>query len=290
MQVADSTQELQAINYDFKNSLGANVAFQPAGVAALPRLQMFLNGGFLMKRDIGVEVRVVKVDASTQTLRFQTRLGGTGIYSAEVEASLSKYTDRARAYHVLSGTANTGLYMYFAVTAADLGFPLAGTQTVFAGDLYYSNVTYNQGKVAFVTDQNTMHPALECSGRGACDRAKGECACFTGWTGDTCQRTVCPNDCSGHGTCQSLSYFVQDGSAGALAYVGVDASQQMGCKCDVGFRGYDCSQTECPSGVDPLGGSGGAEGADCSGRGTCDYSTGSCHCFKGYSGTWGETG
>lgn len=287
MQVADTSQELQAINYNFNNALGSNVAFQPSSGSSAPRLEIFLNGGFLVKRDMGVEVRVVKVDSTTQTLRFQTRLTGERIYSAEVEASLSKYADRARAYHILSGTASTGLYMYFAMNAADLGSPLASTKTIFAGDLYYANVTYNQGKVAFVSDQNTMHPALECSGRGTCDRAKGECVCTSGWTGDVCQRTVCPNDCSGHGTCQSLAYFVQDGSGGSLVYGGVDATQQMGCKCDTGFRGYDCSHIECPSGNDPLGGASGADGADCSGRGLCDYATGSCNCFKGYSGTLG---
>lgn len=41
---------------------------------------------------------------------------------------------------------------------------------------------------------------------------------------------------------------------------------------------------ECPSNKDPLGGQGGAEGRDCSGRGVCDYTTGTCVCSSGYFG------
>jgi hypothetical protein len=33
-----------------------------------------------------------------------------------------------------------------------------------------------------------------------------------------------------------------------------------------------------------LGGNGGAQGMDCSGRGTCDYTQGVCTCYKGYFG------
>ena len=63
-----------------------------------------------------------------------------------------------------------------------------------------------------------------------------------------------------------------------------DSAKQMGCLCDQGFRGADCSQIECPSGADPLLGNGGTQGMDCSGRGVCDYSMGECKCFKGYFG------
>merc|ERR1712072_997863 len=50
------------------------------------------------------------------------------------------------------------------------------------------------------------HPAdIECSDKGVCDGKSGECACFDGYEGIACQRTVCPENCNGHGTCQSLA-------------------------------------------------------------------------------------
>ncbi|CAM9645514.1 unnamed protein product, partial [Hapterophycus canaliculatus] len=67
-----------------------------------------------------------------------------------------------------------------------------------------------------------------------------------------------------------------------------DAEKQVGCKCDAGFRGPDCSLQECPSGTDVMGGDGSSEGRDCSGRGVCDYLTGLCGCFLGFYGTMCE--
>jgi hypothetical protein len=139
--------------------------------------------------------------------------------------------------------------------------------------------------------------AAECSGRGACDRKTGECVCDAGYEGDSCQRTVCPNACSGHGTCISMTEFVQhveNTDTGTLdtadkislfSYTGWDDDRHYLCLCDTGHRGPDCSLRECGSANDPMSGQGATQGRDCSGRGLCDYETGICHCFSGYTGT-----
>jgi hypothetical protein len=116
---------------------------------------------------------------------------------------------------------------------------------------------------------------VECSDGGICDTSTGECLCFPGKEGSACQRTSCPNDCSGHGTCRSNQDFAidfseavyeaqkaADGSAiTATSYYDYflvtyddawDAGMQYGCLCDVGFRGVDCSIVECPTAYDPM--------------------------------------
>jgi hypothetical protein len=171
-------------------------------------------------------------------------------------------------------------------------------------------VTRATGYHWIVGNDNSMHQPVECSGRGSCDTTTGRCKCFTGYGGEACQRTTCPNDCSGHGVCQDESHFFTDyndgvvargasdpglayGSTAAPYYDAHDAHRQMGCRCDIGYRGPDCSLIECPAGTDPLLAGVPSSGVnfqanyiarDCSGRGTCDYSNGQCVCFKGFFG------
>ena len=83
---------------------------------------------------------------------------------------------------------------------------------------------------------------------GTCDRKSGECQCYDGFWGEGCRRSACPNECSGHGVCQSLEKFANDykpydttQDVTAEYDTAWDAKYQYGCKCDDGFRGPDCS-------------------------------------------------
>lgn len=68
----------------------------------------------------------------------------------------------------------------------------------------------------------------------------------------------CPGTptCSGNGKCMSLreAASVIDGVSlrRHVRYDLWDADRIFGCACDSGFTGYDCSQRDCPAGVDPL--------------------------------------
>jgi len=130
-----------------------------------------------------------------------------------------------------------------------------------------------------------FHKYVECAGKGICDRDSGECECFKGYEGKGCQRTSCPNDCSGHGTCEYIedilptghhNFAVTSGSdalpgSGAVStgdlsfgqdwlaaeryrrdYHGWDKRKIRGCVCDAQYHDSDCSKRMCPYGTDRL--------------------------------------
>lgn len=247
-----------------------------------------------LRRDQTFIVKIMTKDATTPSASTYTwKFDEDEYYQPEMPISIQSTTalasnpEQAQRPLVKSEGATsyqTGVSVFFDPTyKADAASP--SFNDIAAGDIYRFTLFYNEGKEFLEGDSNTAHQLVECSGRGECDGAAGKCRCHAGFTGSACERTECPNDCSGHGTCQSEARFVTDAGVGGKKYDGAyDGAQQYGCKCDSGYRGADCSQTECPSGEDPLGGPGGAEGRDCSGRGICDYSSGICRCFAGYSG------
>jgi len=100
---------------------------------------------------------------------------------------------------------------------------------------------------------NSAHYYMECSNKGTCNRDSGECECFDGYDGVACQRASCPgypNSCSGHGVCKSASQLADADAGNVYKLWNKDAT--MGCECDAGYFGADCSERSCKIGVDPL--------------------------------------
>lgn len=137
--------------------------------------------------------------------------------------------------------------------------------------------------VGSVVGSNDLHPWVECSNKGVCDRKTGMCECFTGYDGLACQRATCLNKCNHRGFCYPEKILAH--KAGRVYTTPWDAVKSVGCLCDPGFRGPACELQECPSGADPLNGFGNEAGRECSGRGLCDFKRGTCSCFTGFFGT-----
>jgi hypothetical protein len=111
---------------------------------------------------------------------------------------------------------------------------------------------------------DARHRYAECAGKGLCNRESGECECFDGYEGKGCQRTSCPNDCSGHGTCE----YINEMTFGAtefsnqhmeftqlkqsFTYNNFDHNKVRGCVCDPQYGDVDCSKRMCPHGNDMM--------------------------------------
>lgn len=116
-------------------------------------------------------------------------------------------------------------------------------------------------------DENGYHHKYtECASRGICDRDTGTCECFAGYEGKACQRTSCPNQCSGHGTCEYIenlgvpvsmdsgipSTYLNDERPVTKAYHHWDKTRTRGCVCDPEWADVDCSKRMCPYGNDVM--------------------------------------
>ncbi|ETW07561.1 hypothetical protein H310_02048 [Aphanomyces invadans] len=100
---------------------------------------------------------------------------------------------------------------------------------------------------------NQIHVNAECSNRGLCNRENGECHCDVGFTGASCDKLACPNQCTNNGRCVSMSQLALLRSPNEQTYTSVwDAEMVYGCLCDRGSAGVDCEWATCPLGDDPM--------------------------------------
>jgi hypothetical protein len=102
---------------------------------------------------------------------------------------------------------------------------------------------------------NSAHAYAECSNKGYCDRNNGVCECLAGYEGSACQRSRCPSTdtsivCSGHGVCTSARQIAAMDHGNQ--YRQWDQDMTMGCMCDPGYIGADCSERSCKYGYDPV--------------------------------------
>ena len=107
----------------------------------------------------------------------------------------------------------------------------------------------------------------ECSGMGICDRTVGLCTCMLNFQGSACEQMSCPGSlatsiCNGNGQCVDMAtlatFATVEGNLASYTYGVVpnnpqtwDAHKVLGCYCDPGYTGHDCSLKSCPYGADP---------------------------------------
>jgi hypothetical protein len=212
-------------------------AAQSAGFRALRRDQKFV-------------VRIMTTTGVTSPVApygtFAWRFEEDEYYQPEQEMNI--YMSPTKSFPLSKAsdpTIRSGVYIYWDPKKGNTDSFEDTLGEIVAGDTYEFTLAYNEGDSFDGSDSNTAHQLIECSGRGTCDFSSGRCTCLTGYTGEACQRTICPNSCSGHGSCQTELRFASDGlSENAVGYTAYDGDQQYGCKCDKGYRGPDCSLSE----------------------------------------------
>ncbi|KAN0035733.1 hypothetical protein ACTA71_005021 [Dictyostelium dimigraforme] len=157
-----------------------------------------------------------------------------------------------------------------------------------------SFVTIDKLTTQITLNQNSNNTIINCTnynncnGNGICNTQFGECQCYSGYQGVSCNLPLikCPNDCSGNGNCNNVTGVCQcnsyyQGNSCDLPILecpnncsgnGICDTLIGICLCNLYYQGSSCNLPilQCPN--------------DCSGNGICNTLTGVCQCNSDYQG------
>ncbi|KAJ1473149.1 hypothetical protein T484DRAFT_1637378, partial [Baffinella frigidus] len=105
-----------------------------------------------------------------------------------------------------------------------------------------------------------------CSRQGMC--INGTCDCYVGYIGGDCSMGPydgeCPGSCSGNGACALVDTVPLPAGVSDIRRDGI-LEGTIGCVCDDGWKGPDCTLRACPE--------------ECNGNGACAQN-GTCFCYR----------
>ena len=138
---------------------------------------------------------------------------------------------------------------------------------------------------------NNCNCKRNCGGNGIC-LENGKCLCSPGWSSETCEDKICPNNCSitknnkqilggicsiEKKLCECFPGFKGEDCSNLAECPNNCTSSTHGeclsigkCNCKPEFTGSDCSEKRCPN--------------NCNNQGNCKQPEAKCECYLGYYG------
>lgn len=168
----------------------SGIVYAPAaggGTGKKDMLKVYLNRDFLTTKNVKYFVRITRTLANQY--QFSWKRDSDDVYSQPVDITTTQASTADNAYelkHLEGGSLiATGVRVYFTVTQGT-------ADELDVGDVFEFIANHNNGIDWDKSDDNTVHQEVECSGRGLCNSGTGRCTCFTGYSGEACQRSKLP--------------------------------------------------------------------------------------------------